>query len=93
MEFVDERTIDQKKTHTVIVMMTDAFLSNWGRAEGGPSYAGWACEPEKAGEVESKIRARPDARRVRIVNGNYRPPSGLGHCHIYMDKVISCNIL
>lgn len=33
--------------------------------------------------VESWVRARTDAMRVRIVLPSYRPPRRAGHCHIY----------
>jgi len=84
MIFVDDRTPEQKKTHTWIVLMTDAFMSGWGGAEGGPSYAGWATDWAHVKEVEERIRSRSEARRVRVVRGDYRPPSGKGHCHIYV---------
>src|SRR3990167_249727 len=84
MIFQDDRTPEQQRTHSVIVLMTDTFMSGWGGAGGGPSYAGWACRPELAGTIERRIRSRSDARRVRIVGGNYRPPSIQGHCHIYV---------
>lgn len=87
MIFVDDRTQEQKQTHTLIVMMTDSFMSGWGAATGGPSYAGWACQPDEVDEMESRIRGRSDAKRVRIVSGDYRPPGGLGHCHIYVSDL------
>ena len=80
----DDRSPAQKQTHTLIVLMTDRCLSGWGLAEGGPSYAGWACRPERVGEVEQWVRGRTDAKRVRIVQGMYHPPRGPGHCHIYV---------
>lgn len=86
MELDDDRTAEQKLTHTEIVMMTDRFMSGWGRAQGGPSYAGWACEPDRVDYIERRIRARSDAKNVRIVRGNYRPPPGPGHVHIYVEK-------
>ena len=85
MILVDDRTEDQKETHTLIVMMTDSFMSGWGEAAGGPSYAGWACKPENVRRMEERIEGRSDAKRVRVVGGDYRPPSGPGHCHIYLD--------
>ena len=86
MEFKDDRTPEQHKTHTVIVLMTDGFMSGWGRARNGPSYAGWACRPDQLNEEERRIRARSEARRVRIVLGNYKPGPGPGHCHIYVAR-------
>ena len=80
---VDERTEQEKKELTIIVLGTDRVMSGWGKASGGPSYAGWACRPEDANKVARWVRNRSDMKRVRMVGGNYRPPSGRGHCHIY----------
>jgi len=84
MIFVDDRTAEQKQTHRYIVLMTDRFMSGWGQAENGPSYAGWACRDGYVAQVEARIRNRSDAMRVRVVSGDYRPPKGPGHCHIYV---------
>ena len=84
MKFKDDRTPEQKRTHSSIVLMTDRFMSGWGEAKGGPSYAGWAFEGGNLSRVLSEVRSRSDAMRVRVVGGDYRPPSGLGHCHIYV---------
>lgn len=83
MQLQDDRTEEQRKTHTWLVVITDRFLSSWGRSKNGPSYAAWACTPGDLDQVESWVRSRTDTMRVRIVNGNYRP-SGPGHCHIYV---------
>ncbi len=81
---VDDRTEAQKKTHPVIVMMTDRMLSGWGGAEGGLSYAGWACKLEDEYRVERWVRSRRDAMRVRFVGAGYRPGAYCAHCHIYV---------
>ena len=82
----DDRTPEQHKSPHLIIMMTDRCLSGWGKASGGRSYAGWACTPDAAPRVENWVRSRSDAMRVRVVLSNYRPPSGPGHCHIYVDE-------
>jgi len=79
----DDRTEAQKQTHSVVVVGTDSFLSGWGRAEGGASYAGWACRYEDLNKVERWVRSRKEMKRVRIVGSDYRP-RGVGHCHIYV---------
>ena len=84
MIFIDDRTEHQKKTHCLIVLATDSFMSGWGRAEGGSSYAGWSCEPINERAVERWVRNRGEMKRVRIVSGNYKPPNVEGHCHIYV---------
>jgi hypothetical protein len=86
MEFVDDRTPSQKQTHCVIVLATDSFMSGWGLCRDGTSYAGWACKPEHVVAVERWVRDRREMKRVRIVGGDYRPPSISGHCHIYVAK-------
>ena len=82
----DDRTPEQRHTHNLIVMMTDRCLSGWGQAQGGPSYAGWAFQDGELAAVMGWVQARTDAMRIRVVLGNYRPPSGPGHCHIYVWK-------
>lgn len=80
----DDRTPEQRKTHTLIVLGTDSFMSGWGQAKNGASYAGWACTPDTIDAVEDRIRARSDMKRVRIVGGDYRPGPYCAHCHIYV---------
>jgi len=82
----DDRTEEYKRTPHVIVMGTDRVLSGWGEAKGGPSFAGWACALEEESECERWVRSRSDMKRVRTVWSDYRPPSGLGHCHIYVYR-------
>jgi len=84
MKLVDDRTKEQKKTHNIIVMGTDTFMSGWGGAKGGNSYAGWACTDEDYNACLGWVHGRSDMKRVRVVGGDYRPPSGAGHCHIYI---------
>ena len=86
MILVDDRTPEEKKTHNTIVLMTDRFMSGWGQASGGMSFAGWACQDGHINACESQVRTRSDAMRVRIVGGDYKPPSRPGHCHIYVFK-------
>lgn len=83
MKLVDDRTEEQKQTHTWLVVMTDRFMSGWGEAKGGVSYATWACTYENLTQVKKWVRSRSDAMRVRVITGNYRP-SGVGHCHVYV---------
>ena len=78
----DDRTVEQKKTHTWLVGGTDRFMSGWGLAEGGTSFAFWACLPKHARKVLAWVKSRGDITRVRTVARNYRP-AGIGHCHIY----------
>ena len=86
MKVTDDRTAEQKKTHRIIVGMTDSFLSGWGEASGGTSYAGWACQDGQQAQVERWVRSRTDALRVRILFDTWRP-KGHGDCHIYVvDK-------
>jgi hypothetical protein len=86
MILADDRTEEVKNRPHLIVLGTDRFMSGWGMAEGGPSYAGWACDPGHVNAVESWVRQRGDQLRVRIVGPDYRPPGGPGHCHIYVHE-------
>ena len=83
----DDRTPEQKKTHTVLVVGTDRFMSGWGNAP-GTSYAAWACLPADTETIAHRIRARSDMKRVRVVDSrNYRPKLRQGdHFHIYVYR-------
>jgi len=83
MKINDERTQEERKTHKFIVAGTDTFLSGWGEAHGGVSYAGWACKYEDLPKVEGWVRRRSDMKRVRIIVGEWKP-KGNGHTHVYV---------
>ncbi len=85
----DDRTPEQKSTHRYLVIMTDSFMSGWGGASGGSSFAAWACEGNGAAKrVERWVRSRSDARRVRVTvdteSSPYRPGRTCAHLHIYV---------
>ena len=83
MEYQDDRTDKERETHQDIVLMTDTFMSGWGRADGGTSYAGWACRPEHVNQVKRWVCGRGESRNVEVVDGDFRP-QGIGHTHIYV---------
>ena len=83
MEYIDDRTEQERETHQLAWVGTDTFLSGWGEAAGGLSYAGWACTPATDSRVERWVRNRGDMQRVRLVAlDGYRPDCA--HCHIYV---------
>ena len=82
-QFQDDRTLEERQTHGVLIGGTDSFLSGWGRAEGKMSYAFWACRPEDQNRVERWVRNRGDIKRVRFVSSDYRP-RGTALVHVYM---------
>jgi len=85
MKIQDDRTPEEKTTHSIIVVGTDSFLSGWGEAKGGASYAGWACQYKDLDQVERWVRSRPEMKRVRIVGNDWRP-KGIGHTHVYVVR-------
>lgn len=88
---IDDRTPAQQRTHTLAVVGTDSFMSGWGEAKGGLSYAAWACTPETVDEVEQRIKERAEMKRVRVVRlAGYRA-KGAKHLHIYVvDEEETC---
>lgn len=68
-----------------IVVGTDSFLSGWGQARGGASFAGWACTDADLNACLAMVERRPEMKRVRIVGHDYRP-TGKGHCQIYLYR-------
>lgn len=79
----DDRTDTTFKTHTCLIAATDRYMSGWGGASGGKSYAVWACKPEHARKVLDWVESRSEMKFVRVVMPDYRP-KGKGHCHIYV---------
>jgi formate-dependent nitrite reductase cytochrome c552 subunit len=82
----DDRTEAEKRTHTWLIVGTDTFLSGWGKASEGKSYAVWACRPEDRARVLSWVEGRSDMTRVREVSEyeeKYRP-RGCADCHVYV---------
>jgi hypothetical protein len=82
--FQDDRTPEQKQTHRLAWVMTDSFLSGWGHAKNGLSYAGWAFRDADTYAVERWVRSRSDSRRVRLVVLDGYRPTGAAHTHIYV---------
>lgn len=89
----DDRDPEQRSTHRWLVIMTDKFMSGWGGAAGGLSVCAWACRgPNEAATVERWVRARSDARNVRVTSDAphrpYRPRANankpIAHFHIYV---------
>lgn len=85
MTVVDDRTDEQKQTHTSLIVGRDEWLSNWGGAEGDPSYAVWACLPEDEVQVLAWAKSRSDMRNVRVAAPGWRPSTReQDHTHIYV---------
>ena len=85
MEIVDDRTGQDKTDYPVVIVGTDRFLSGWGKAAGGLSYAGWACRLEDVQKVWRWVKNRGDMNRVRIVSKTYKP-RGCVHFHLYVVR-------
>ena len=56
----DDRTEAQCLTHICFIKGRDTFLSGWGGAEGGTSYAVWSCKPEHLDTVYEWVKGRDD---------------------------------
>lgn len=84
-ERVDDRTQEQKKTHTWLITATDKFMSGWGKASGGLSKCAWACKPENVDKVLQWVKNRSDMKYVNVTNNNWYPRNA-EHVHIYVVK-------
>ena len=80
----DDRTPEQKQTHTWAVVGSDSFLSGWGGARGRVSYAAWACRFDDLAEVQDRIERRSDMKRVRVVDLRTYRVRGNVHLHVYV---------
>jgi hypothetical protein len=66
----DDRTATEWLTHTCFVKGRDTFMSGWGGAEGGTSYAVWCCRSQDLGAVLEWVKARTDMVNVTT---NFNP--------------------
>jgi hypothetical protein len=85
----DDRTDEQKITHTKMVLARDTFMSGWGECENGNSYAAWAlpkdAQPSEVSRATQWVRMRDEMRGIRIKPTTYRPSSSPNdHLHIYV---------
>ncbi len=79
----DDRTKEQKKTHTVLITATDRFLSGWGKARNGTSKCAWACKPEHVNQVLAWVESRNEMKYVNVnYTGKWYPKAA--HVHIYV---------
>jgi hypothetical protein len=83
---VDNRTEEERKTHRLAVIGTDSFMSGWGQADRGLSYAGWAFKDGDEAECLSAVDSRSDMNRVRVVTLDGYRATGAAHCHIYVYR-------
>ncbi len=79
---VDDRTQEQRKTHTCLVTATDRFMSGWGDAAGGLSKCAWACKSEHADRVYNWVSNRKEMKYVNSTYGKWYPKAK--HVHIYV---------
>ncbi len=79
----DDRTAEEKKTHTWLVTATDKFMSGWGQCKNGVSKCAWACRYEHLDKVEKWVRDRSEMKYVNITNRSWYP-SNATHVHIYV---------
>ena len=79
----DDRTVEQKKTHTVLVTATDKFMSGWGQAKDGLSMCAWACEPKHYDKVFKWVSNRNEMKHINYHINNW-DPKNCKHLHIYV---------
>jgi hypothetical protein len=88
MKLEDDRTEEQKATHTLAIVARDKCMSGWGGARGGASRAAWAIDPRgevNPDRVERWVRSRKEMQYVNLVDlRTYRPPKGTAHFHVYV---------
>ena len=88
MAFQDDRTPEERQTHALAVVGTDSFMSGWGGAEGGASFAGWAFQDGDLAGCMDWVDGRSDMQRVRVVTlNNYKPKAAHTHIYVYNPAI------
>ena len=82
----DDRTEEERRTHTVLYGGVDTFMSSWGppAALGVDSRAYWACRPEDCDRVRAWVAAREEFPRVHELS---TPPHGRDFVHVYVVRL------
>jgi hypothetical protein len=80
----DDRTELQKKEYTHLIGGRDSFLSGWGLASGGNSYAYWACKEEDSDKVLSWVSNRSDIKCVGMYRNNPPCKAPKHHVRVYV---------
>ena len=83
MIFQDDRTALERLELTELVGGRDSFMSGWGKADGGASFAFWACTPADLADVEAWVNGRGDITRCDLADLLNRPRSQHEHVHVY----------
>jgi hypothetical protein len=80
----DERTAEERKTHTWLVTATDRFMSGWGEcANGGVSKCAWACRGKDVETVLRWVESRDEMKYVNVTNRPWYPRNA-AHVHVYV---------
>lgn len=67
MKIQDTRPKNTRR-ETIAVAARDEFMSGWGEAEGGYSYAAWACKSHDDAEKVSKwLNGREEMQDIQII--------------------------
>lgn len=67
MNYNDDRTEEQKKTHRWLVIAKDKSMSGWGEARRGASWCGWACSTfDQMERMEKWVRDRNEMIYVSV---------------------------
>jgi len=84
MKRIDDRTPEQKQTHTVLITATDKFMSGWGKASQGASKCAWACRSDQDWrKVLDWVENRSEMKYVNVnTSGKWYPKAA--HVHIYV---------
>ena len=81
----DDRTEAERQSHQEAIVGTDSFMSGWGEASSGASYAAWAFKDGEYAACQRWVNSRSDMTRIRVVTlDGYRPNAA--HTHIYTYK-------
>lgn len=83
MIFQDDRTAAERAELTELVGGRDSFMSGWGKADGGSSFAFWACAPVHLEQVETWVDGRDDITRCDLAELLAGDRHEHEHCHIY----------
>ena len=69
--------------HDIFIGGIDTCMSGWGGAEGGRSFAIWACKYHESDRVMKWVESRGDIKKVCVIDGSLTTKAN-DHVHVYV---------
>lgn len=82
MKITDDRTDQEKDTHTELVCVIDVEVTSWDSPTVYRQITAWACHPYHTEAVHKWACQVNKGMQIKLCDSASFKPRGKGHCHI-----------